>query len=95
MAFPYGNKANPLHELLFLLCSVQTNDARDQSTYASLSSRFPALRQLADASVDNIAAAIARGGLARQKARTIRDSLAPAIRLRGPDAFAAAGNGRC
>lgn len=68
----HGNKMNPLRELLFILCSLQTNESLYQSTYASLMSRFPTFRQLADASESEIANAIVRGGLARQKARTIR-----------------------
>lgn len=71
----HGNKMNPLRELLFIICSLQTNEALYQSTYASLISQFPSFRQLAVASEDEIAAAIARGGLARQKARTIRTIL--------------------
>lgn len=67
----HGNKRNPLRELLFIVCSLQTDEARYQSTYASLTSRFPTFRQLGDASENEIAATIVRGGLARQKARTI------------------------
>ena len=68
----HENKANPLSELLFILCSLQTNEELYQSTYASLRSRFPTFRQLADAKEDEIASVIAHGGLSRQKARTIR-----------------------
>jgi endonuclease III len=68
----HGNKSNPLRELLFIICSVQTNESLYQSTYASLTSRFPTFRELADAKEDEIASVIARGGLSRQKARTIR-----------------------
>ncbi len=68
----HGNKANPLRELIFIICSLQTNEALYQSTYASLMSRFPTFRQLWGASEDEIASAIVRGGLSRQKARTIR-----------------------
>jgi endonuclease III len=71
----HGNKMNPLRELLFIICSLQTNETLYQSTYASLMSRFPTFRQLADASENDIAAAIVRGGLARQKARTILSRL--------------------
>ena len=45
----HGNKANPLRELLFIICSVQTNEALYRSTYASLKARFPTFRQLAGA----------------------------------------------
>ncbi len=71
----HGNKMNPLRELLFIVCSLQTNETLYQSTYASLMSRFPTFRQLAEANESEIAASIVRGGLARQKARTIRSIL--------------------
>jgi len=56
----HGNKSNPLSELLFIICSVQTNEGLYQSTYASLKARFPTFRQLADAAEDEIASVIAR-----------------------------------
>lgn len=68
----HGNKTNPLRELLFIICSVQTNETLYQSTYTRLTSRFPRFRQLSDATEDEIAAAISHGGLSRQKARTIK-----------------------
>ena len=67
----HGNKSNPLNELLFIMCSVQTNEVLYQSTYASLKVRFPTFRQLADATEDEIAFVIAHGGLSRQKAQNI------------------------
>lgn len=67
----HGNKVNPLRELIFIICSVQTNETLYRSTYTKLMSVFPRFGQLADASEDDIAAAIAHGGLSRQKARTI------------------------
>ncbi|MDN5850768.1 MAG: hypothetical protein L0H63_14205 [Nitrococcus sp.] len=72
----HGNKVNPLRELLFIICSVQTNEALYRSTYTSLTSRFPTFRQLAGATEVEIATVIAHGGLARQKARTIKAILA-------------------
>jgi endonuclease III len=68
----HGNKMNPLRELLFIICSVQTNESLYQSTYATLISRFPTFYQLAKAQEAEIASAIRRGGLAQQKAQTIR-----------------------
>lgn len=70
--FAHGNKANPLSELLFILCSLQTNEELYQATYASLRAKFSTFRQLADAREEEIALVLARGGLSRQKARTIR-----------------------
>jgi endonuclease III len=71
----HGNKLNPLDELLFIICSVQTNEALYRSTYASLRARYPTFRRLSDAGENEIASIIAHGGLSRQKARTIRGML--------------------
>lgn len=68
----HHNKAHPLRELLFIICSVQTNEALYRSTYTSLKSAFPRFEQLADAAEGDIAAVIAHGGLSQQKARTIK-----------------------
>lgn len=67
----HGNKSNPLNELLFIMCSVQTTEVLYQSTYANLKSRFPTFSQLAEAKEDEIASFIAHGGLSRQKAQNI------------------------
>lgn len=72
----HGNKVNPLRELIFIICSVQTNEALYRSTYTKLMSAFPRFGQLADATEEEIAATIAHGGLSRQKARTIKAILA-------------------
>jgi endonuclease III len=68
----HGNKANPLRELLFIICSVQTNEALYQSTYTKLLSRFPKFSDLADAAEGDIVDVIAHGGLGRQKAHNIK-----------------------
>jgi len=72
----HENKVNPLRELIFIICSVQTNEALYQSTYTKLMAAFPSFSKLADAEEDEIASVIAHGGLSNQKARTIRDVLA-------------------
>lgn len=72
----HGNKANPLRELLFIICSVQTNEALYRSTYTKLMAAFPTFARLADATEKEIASEIAHGGLSRHKARTIKAILA-------------------
>jgi endonuclease III len=72
----HGNKCNPLRELLFIICSLQTNEALYRSTYTKLMSTFSSFRQLAAAAEPEIAGAIAHGGLSAQKARTIKAILA-------------------
>lgn len=67
----HGNKANPLNELLFILCSLQTNEPLYRSSYFSLRRKFPTFQLLANASEGEIADAIAQSGLSRQKAHII------------------------
>lgn len=69
--YAHGNKANPLSELLFILCSLQTNERLYRSTYTNLRRKFPKFRMLANASEAEIAEVIEHGGLSRQKARII------------------------
>ena len=65
------NRANPLEELLFIICSTQTNEALYSSTFASLRQRYPRFAALAAAPARDIAATIAHGGLSNQKAKLI------------------------
>jgi endonuclease III len=73
--FAHANKKNPLSELLYILCSLQTNEDLYKASYSSLCAAFPTFRLLANAQEDAIATAIVQGGLARQKARLIRQIL--------------------
>lgn len=66
------NRKNPLEELLFIICSLQTNESLYRSTFSSLRRAFPSFDSLFGASEPEIAAAIAIGGLSRQKARSIK-----------------------
>jgi len=77
--FTHFNRKNPLEELLFILCSIQTNEALYRSTYRSLRLAFPRLELLSAASVRDIAKAIELGGLANQKARMIKVLLTQVI----------------
>lgn len=69
--FAHFNRRNPLEELLFIICSIQTNEGLYRHTFSSLRAAFPRFRDLAEASQSEIAAAIELGGLAQQKARKI------------------------
>lgn len=72
----HGNKSNPLHELLYILCSLQTNETLYLSSYRRLWAAFPTVQDLADAEEREIAGAIEIGGLSRQKANVIKQILA-------------------
>ena len=67
----HHNRRNPFEELLFILCSLQTNEELYLGTFRSLRRSFPRSALLAKVSESQIAAAIQRGGLSAQKARAI------------------------
>ena len=66
------NRKNPLDELLFIICSIQTNEELYRRTFANLKREFPTFQSLGRASEKKIAKSIAEGGLAIQKARAIK-----------------------
>lgn len=67
-----GNKHNPLDELAYIVLSLQTNESRYQDVYRRFKARFPRWPDVLGAAHDEIAAAIAEGGLAGQKARHLK-----------------------
>jgi len=73
------NRKNPLEELLFILCSIQTNEELYRDTFATLRRNFPTFEALSSAPEEKIAEAIVNGGLSRQKARKIRRLLAEIV----------------
>src|SRR4030042_435378 len=73
-------KVDPLSELVATILSQNTSDANSGRAYRNLLSTFGRWEKVADASVDDIAAAIASGGLSRVKAPRIKAVLQ---RIRG------------
>ena len=73
--FNHHNVANPLWELIFVLCSTQTNEANYTRAYQSLRRRFPSLRQLAAGTCREFKRLLDPGGLAPRKAKEIRGML--------------------
>jgi endonuclease III len=67
-----GHKAKPLDELVYILLSGRTAENKQQAVYDAFKQRFPRWNDVADASLADLAAAIASAGLARQKARYLR-----------------------
>lgn len=82
------NRTNPLEELLFIVCSIQTNEELYRNTFASLRRGFPSFRSLASASEGEIAAAIRDGGLANQKAKKIKRMLGQIVEQFGQPSLA-------
>lgn len=70
--FSHYNKKNPLDELLFIICSLKTDERKYRSTFRSLKKAYPTFVALSSASEDEIARAIKEGGLYAQKATTIK-----------------------
>jgi endonuclease-3 len=69
---PGRPRLDPLSELVATVLSQNTSDVNSGRAYRSLISTFGRWDKVADASVDDIAAAIAGGGLSRVKAPRIK-----------------------
>lgn len=70
--FEHYNRRNPLEELLFILCSVQTQEINYRLTFRALRRRFPRMEMLAKATAAQIAEPLKPGGLYRNKSKQIR-----------------------
>jgi endonuclease III len=68
----HGNLDNPLDELVFIILSAQTESYLYKRTFVDLQNAFRPWESLLDASEEEIAQVIWRGGLARKKAAQIR-----------------------
>lgn len=66
------NKRNPLDELIFIVCSLQTNEDLYRRTYANLRAAFPRFEDLWNADEARLAAVLVDGGLSNQKAHHLR-----------------------
>jgi len=67
--------ATPLETLIRTILSQNTNDKNRDRAWAGLREKFPHFRELEKAPTEEIARAIAPGGLQNQKARTIKGVL--------------------
>jgi len=70
--FEHYNRRNPLEELLFILCSVQTQESNYRQTFTALRRRFPRMKMLAGATARQIAVPLRPGGLSGNKSKQIR-----------------------
>ena len=76
----------PVDELVFTVLSQNTADVNTERSFAALKARFPDWASARDAEVEDIEAAIARGGLAHTKAPRIKRILAAlSVRTGAPD----------
>lgn len=73
--FNHYNLKNPLWELIFALCSTQTNEANYRRAFQALRRRFGSFKQIATANVKELTRVLRPGGLAPRKAREIQGIL--------------------
>jgi endonuclease-3 len=76
-----GNFDDPVEEAFFIMLSARTTDANYRRTHAALRERFPTLRELAAAPLDEIVQCIRVGGLANKRAAHARSLAAAILRL--------------
>jgi endonuclease III len=77
----HRNRRNAFEELLFILCSLQTNEKLYSNTYAKLRHAYPRFNELAEAAPADIAESLRTGGLYKQKAQII-SQIAKTLRVR-------------
>jgi len=70
--FLHYNKRNPLHNLIFVLCSVRTDEDKYIPAFRSLRRKFPRVEMLAKASTKSIAQTLKNSGRQNQKAAAIK-----------------------
>jgi len=70
-----GNKNNPVDELVYIILSTKTSDKVYQRTYEKIRDKYLSWEKLLKADIDEIAKVIEFGGLGKQKAKLIKNSL--------------------
>jgi len=71
----WAPRRSPTEELVLTILSQHTSDLNAERAFDELVTRFPDWESVTAAGVDDVAAAIASGGLARQKAPRIQAAL--------------------
>ncbi len=80
---PRRRRRAPFDELVQTVLSQNTTDVNSARTFASLKDRFGRLEDLATADVRAVASSIRLGGLARVKARHLKEMTREVLRRRG------------
>ena len=73
--YSHDNKADPLEELIFIVCSQMTNEKGYSRTYENLVHRFPTHGHIQDSPVTDLESALRTGGMAEKKAITLQSIL--------------------
>jgi endonuclease III len=80
-----GNYADPVEEIFYILLSARTAEIKYLRSHRALRARFPTTADLAAASVKDIQACIADGGLANKRAGQIKGIAEALTRELGAD----------
>jgi endonuclease III len=70
--FDHFNKRNPLDELIFIICSVQTTEVSYKRTFRALRDEFRTFEHLNEAPAEYLARPLKAGGLSAQKSKSLR-----------------------
>ena len=70
--FDHSNKKNPLDELIFIICSVQTAEVSYKRTFRALRDEFRTFSHLNEAPAEYLARPLKPGGLSQQKSKSLR-----------------------
>ena len=70
--FDHFNKRNPLDELIFIICSVQTAEVSYKRTFRALRDEFRTFDRLNEAPAEYLARPLESGGLSQQKSKSLR-----------------------
>ena len=70
--FDHFNKKNPLDELIFIICSVQTAEVSYKRTFRALRAEFRTFEHLNEAPASYLARPLKPGGLSEQKSKSLR-----------------------
>jgi endonuclease-3 len=79
----YNITTDPLEELLFIICTTKTTEAKYRVVYSGLRAEFPTNASILRAHVARLKATIRSGGLGQKKALAIKGIMAKTQRLFG------------
>jgi endonuclease III len=78
-----GNKDDPLDEAIYIILSFQTDLPRLRQVWSQLRATYPTWQAVDGAPITDVSRVLRKGGLHRQKARSIKALLAAVRRIGG------------
>lgn len=73
--FAHHNREEPLEELIFIICSIMTQEVKYLKVFEKLQQAFPNVGSLARATDESVAEVLEWGGLGPKKAEIIKNAL--------------------